>query len=345
MTAEHPSNAQGGAAFPAAEPSPSLPTERVLDLAGFRYVCRTAPSRRPGAETLLVLGGLLQDRCSWLRHEQRLTEVCSVVTVDLPGYGTADFLPASYGTEFLARAVRHLVTELGLPRVNLMGACFGGSVALRFAEESPELVERMMLVGVATHLPEPHVAAMPRWDAMLHRGQMDLLARELTDVFMPPSGASTVRRHHVISRLLYQQISGQDPQQLHRSAEHITRLMRHAWYAPRGGATCPVLVATGEHDTLTTPAMGRSVASRMPTGRFLTIRAADHLAPLERVADFADLMVRFCTDAPLDDLPYASAVEHPFAPGGVLPQQAAARGRTGHARGALLARPAVGGAV
>ncbi|MBC3843230.1 hypothetical protein GXW82_32570 [Streptacidiphilus sp. 4-A2] len=52
---------------------------------------------------------------------------------DLPGYGAADFLPADRGIGFLAATVRHMLAELEMPRVNLIGSCFGGAIALRFA--------------------------------------------------------------------------------------------------------------------------------------------------------------------------------------------------------------------
>lgn len=53
------------------------------------------------------LGGSSQDRFSWTRNEKRLAPLSAVVTVDLPGYGDADFLPADHGIDFLADAVRH----------------------------------------------------------------------------------------------------------------------------------------------------------------------------------------------------------------------------------------------
>lgn len=41
----------------------------------------------------------------------------------------------------------------------------------------------------------------------------------------------------------------------------------------------------------------------------MTVEETDHLAPVERIADFADLMARFCTDRPLEGLPYATEPE------------------------------------
>ncbi|RDG35977.1 alpha/beta fold hydrolase [Streptomyces corynorhini] len=283
--------------------------ERDLTFDGFRYTCRITHHGEPLTEPMLVLGGSSQDRHSWVRHEKWLAPLGQVITVDLPGYGTADFLPAHYGIDFLAATVRHLLTELGVPRVNLIAACYGGAVGMRFAQHYPDLVARLMLVGMTTRIPADYAVAMERWAVMIDRGETETIARELADHFMSPPGTGRVRKHAAVSRLVYQQIAGQTPEQLSKSAEHNTRLMRHEWYRPEPVPAVPSLVVTGEHDTLCTPGMGREVAATLPEARFLTVDETDHLAPVERIAEFSDLMARFCTDQPLDELPYSSRPE------------------------------------
>jgi pimeloyl-ACP methyl ester carboxylesterase len=283
--------------------------ERDLTFDGFGYTCRIVHQGSPLTEPVLFLGGSSQDRNSWVRHEKWLSPLSQVITVDLPGYGTAGFLPATYGVDFLAATVRHLLSELAVPRVNLVGACYGGAVGLRFAQHYPQLLARLLLVGMTTRIPSDYAAAMERWSVMIEQGETATIARELADRFMSPPGTGRVRKHAAVSRLVHQQIAGQNPEQLRKSAEHNTRMMRHEWYRPEPVPPVPSLVVTGEHDTLCTPAMGREVASQLPAARFLTIDETDHLAPVERIADFADLVVRFCTDASLDALPYTSTPE------------------------------------
>ncbi|MCM2423561.1 alpha/beta fold hydrolase [Streptomyces sp. RKAG293] len=283
--------------------------ERDLTFDGFRFTCRIVRQGTPRTEPVLVLGGSSQDRNSWVRHEKWLAPLGQVITVDLPGYGTADFLPAKYGVDFLAAAVRHLVEELGLPRINLVAACYGGAIGLRFAQHYPALVKRLLLVGMTTRIPAGYAEAMERWSVMIERGETEPIARELADRFMSPPGTGHVRKHAAVARLVYQQIVGQSPEELRKSAEHNTRLMRHEWYRPEPAPAIPSLVVTGEYDTLTTPEMGREVAAQLPAAWFTTIKETDHLAPVERIADFADLVTRFCTDLSLTDLPYGNTTE------------------------------------
>lgn len=283
--------------------------ERALTFEGFTYHCRVVHQDRPRAEPLVLLGGSSQNRYAWSRHEKWLAEYCTTVTVDLPGYGTADFLPARHGIDFLAANVRHMLGELGMSQVNLVGSCFGGAIAVRFAQQHPEHVAKLALVGMTLAIPDEYAAAVPRWTRMLELGDRAGIAGELVERFMSPAGTGVVRKHAVVSRLLLRQFMAQSPDELRMSVEHNARLMSHDWFRDDPLPSVPSLVCTGEYDTLCTPAMGRDVAASLPTAAFTTIKEADHLAPVERMEEFSDLISRFCTHRPLIGLPYCNQVE------------------------------------
>jgi pimeloyl-ACP methyl ester carboxylesterase len=283
--------------------------ERTLTFEGFAYHCRVVHQDSPQGEPLVLLGGSSQNRHAWLRHEQWLAERCTTVTVDLPGYGEADFLPVGYDLGFLAATVRHMLTELSMPRVNLVGSCFGGAIALRFAQQHPGHVARLVLAGMTKAIPDDFANAVPRWTRMLEYGDRDGIATELVGRFMSPPGTGAVRIHRIVSRLLHQQFMAQSEEEIRMSVEHNARLMSHDWYRDLPVPAVPSLVFTGEYDTLCTPAMGREVAASLPAAAFTTIKEADHLCPVERMKEFSDLVSRFCTGRPLAGLPYCNPVE------------------------------------
>lgn len=290
-------------------PAKTRVEERTFTFEGFAYHCHLVHQDRPLTEPLVLLGGSSQNRYAWVRHEKWLADHCTTVTVDLPGYGAADFLPAEHGLDFLAANVRHMLVELGMPRVNLVGSCFGGAVALRFAQHHPGYVGRLGLNGMTRTIPDDYTEAMPRWSRMLEFGDRAGIASELVRRFMSPAGTGVVRKHQVVSRLLYGQFMAQSDAEMAMSVEHNTRLVSHEWYLDLPVPAVPSLVFTGEHDTLCTPAMGREVAAVLPAASFTTIKEADHLVPVERMEEFSDLIARFCTDRPLTGLPYCNAVE------------------------------------
>jgi pimeloyl-ACP methyl ester carboxylesterase len=305
--------------------------ERTFRFDGFAYHCRVVHQDAPTTPPMVLLGGSSQNRHAWLRHQKWLAEPCTLVTVDLPGYGAADFLPARYGIDFLAAAVRHMLIELGIPRINLVGACFGAAIALRFAQHYPGQVARLALGGMTLSVPEEYAAAVPRWTGMLERGELAQAATELAQRFMSPPGTGPVRKREVVSRLLYQQFMAQSADDIKKVLEHNLRLLRHEWYRPEPLPAVPHLVFTGEYDTLCTPAMGREVAAALPAAVFTTVKEADHLVSVERMADFSDLLVRFCTGCLLTGLPYCNPVETPdgaSARSGIPAPSTAPSGRT-----------------
>jgi pimeloyl-ACP methyl ester carboxylesterase len=287
-------------------------SEHTLTFDGFRYVARVARQGAGVTAPLVILGGSSQDRFSWARHETALLPLCDVVTVDLPGYGDADPLPERYGMDFLAATTRHMVDSLGLGEINLFGGCFGGAIALRFAQHYPDAVERLVLVGMTTVVPSEYEQAASRWLGMLDDGEHAAMAEELVARFMSPPGVGTIRRHAAIGRLIHSQFMAQTPRQFQMAvADHNRRLMRHEWYRPEPVPPVPALVFTGEHDSLTPPALGRRLAEILPGAAFTTVRDADHLVHMERIEEFTDLLGRFLTDCPIDALPYCNELEYP----------------------------------
>ncbi|MGV9251264.1 alpha/beta fold hydrolase [Streptomyces sp. NPDC003697] len=294
-------------------PAPKQVEEHSLVFEGFAYRCRVVRQGVPQTAPLLLLGGSSQNRYSWQGHEKWLAPLCTLITVDLPGYGDSDFLPARYGIDFLAAAVKHMLVEIGMPQVNLFGGCFGEVVALRFAQLSPEFVRRVVFCGAAKSLPDSYTDAVPRLSHTLERGEIAEAADGLVRMFMSNPDAGRVRKHAAVARLLHRQFTTQTPDELKKALEHNTRLMTHGCYEDLPVPDVPYLVFTGEYDTLCTPEMGREVAAVMPAARFTTVKEADHLAPVERMEEVADLIGRFCTDRPIDDLPYCNAVESLWA--------------------------------
>ncbi|WP_406372606.1 alpha/beta hydrolase [Streptomyces sp. NBC_00647] len=299
-----PAQAPGGGASTEVE-------ERRLSWEGYAYTARIARHRAPVTEPLLVLGGSDQTRYSWVRHERWLGALGTVVTVDLPGFGDADFLPTEHGIDFLAECAGHMLRELGLGPVNLYAGCYGGAVGLRLAQRYPELLRRVAVQGMSDHIPDWFAEALVGWVRLLEEGRVEETAEEFVRCFVPPPGDRTVRKHVALTRLMYRQFTAQTPRDVAVTIERNRRLLAHEWYRRAPVPAVPYLAFTGEHDTLTTPDMVRSVAADLPGARFTTIAECGHLAHLQRPQDFCDLLVRFFRDQRPEDagLPYCGPFE------------------------------------
>jgi pimeloyl-ACP methyl ester carboxylesterase len=259
----------------------ALGVDLTFSFHGFKYLGRIADQPTPSMGPVLLLGGAFQDRFSWARQQARLEPLATTVTVDLPGSGDA-----------------------------VMGTSYGGTVAYRLAQRHPASVRRLMLCGTALRIPEATRAhARASIDSFL-AGDRDGFVRSTIALFLCAESAATIHKRAAVTRLLERQLRALTADQADKYVWNTERVLNSADGDIGAPPTNPVLVVAGEHDTLTTSAMCRATASGCPDARFTTIRHADHLVPIQRADEFADLMVRYFDGQPIDDLPYCNDIEY-----------------------------------
>lgn len=106
--------------------------------------------------TLFCLhGGQSSSRC-FATFLPEIADVRSVYAPDLPGCGESDPSPNASVSE-AASAVSDLARDLRLRQIDLYGMNTGAAVALELAAAKPDLVRRLVLVGIPTADPLPAV--------------------------------------------------------------------------------------------------------------------------------------------------------------------------------------------
>ncbi|MFN8194066.1 MAG: alpha/beta fold hydrolase [Nocardioidaceae bacterium] len=103
---------------------------------------------------LLLLHGLGCDHHTWDPVVDALARRYTVVAPDLLGHGESDKPRADYSVGGYANGMRDLLALLDLDRVTVVGHSLGGGVAMQFAYQYPELVERLVLVAPGGFGPE-----------------------------------------------------------------------------------------------------------------------------------------------------------------------------------------------
>jgi pimeloyl-ACP methyl ester carboxylesterase len=99
--------------------------------------------------TLFCLHAIDASSRTFSRFLPELADVRSVYAPDLPGYGESDPSPTRSIAE-AATAIADLANDLRLRQIDLLGVHYGAGVALELAAARPELVRRLVLVGVPT---------------------------------------------------------------------------------------------------------------------------------------------------------------------------------------------------
>src|ERR1700760_4119964 len=96
---------------------------------------------------LLLVHGMAGTARNWDAVIEPLALHNTVVAPDFPGHGESEPGGGDYSLGSLASGLRDLMIALGHERATLVGHSLGGGVALQFAYQFPEMVERLVLVS------------------------------------------------------------------------------------------------------------------------------------------------------------------------------------------------------
>ena len=79
--------------------------------------------------------------------QTKLAQRFTVIAPDLLGHGKSDKPRADYSVAAYANGMRDLLSVLDIDQVTVIGHSLGGGVAMQFAYQFPQLVDRLILVG------------------------------------------------------------------------------------------------------------------------------------------------------------------------------------------------------
>jgi esterase len=103
----------------------------------------------------VVLHGLFGNSDNWQTHGKRLSEYYRVIMVDLRNHGHSDW-SEEFSYELMAADLKELFDDLNLQNVILLGHSMGGKVSMLFAQQYPELLEKLIVVDMGVKSYPPH---------------------------------------------------------------------------------------------------------------------------------------------------------------------------------------------
>lgn len=119
------------------------PSLQFRTIHGYRRAFRIAGS----GPAILLIHGIGDNSTTWAAVQAKLAQRFTVIAVDLLGHGQSDKPRADYSAAAYANGMRDLLSVLDIERVTVIGHSLGGGVAMQFAYQFPQLVERLVLVG------------------------------------------------------------------------------------------------------------------------------------------------------------------------------------------------------
>lgn len=237
--------------------------------------------------TLLCLHGIGSSSEAFEPQFAELSDDLHLVAWDAPGYGKSGDPAAPLDLDGFADSAARVITDHSDAPVHVLGASWGGVIAVRLSRRHPELVRSLILAGASRGSgAEPQRAA-----AMRERPQA--LAREGIDAFAAQRGPRLVS-------------AGADAalvDQVVDSMRRAVRLPGYAYAAESMAATdltaelptvsTPTLVLCGSEDAVTGIPESQALAGGIPDAVFVTLRDAGHQVNQEAPASFNAWMSAF----------------------------------------------------
>ena len=98
---------------------------------------------------MVILHGLFGYSDNWQTHAKKLAEYYQVILVDQRNHGHSDWsYEISY--DLMAEDLKELFDELNLEEVILLGHSMGGKTAMKFAQNYPDYLEKLIVVDIGT---------------------------------------------------------------------------------------------------------------------------------------------------------------------------------------------------
>ena len=233
---------------------------------------------------VLLLHAGIADRRMWDPQVEALAAAGHrPLAPDLPGFGDAAL--AAGTVDYVAFAA----DQLGGPAA-VVGCSFGARVALELAAARPDLVDRLVLVGIGLgrwEWSEAAQAGFEEEEAALERGELAVAAAAQGRMWLADAADPAVRE--LTEAMTVRSYDQQLP---------LEGQVKTVWPEPSaeerlGELDVPTLVVVGSEDLADIRAMCEHVAAAIPGARLETIEGAGHLPSIERPAELNRLLLDF----------------------------------------------------
>ncbi len=241
--------------------------------------------------TVMFIHGVLNDHSVWiLQSRWCANHGWNVLALDLPGHCRSEGPPPA-SVEDGARFVLALLDAAGVQKAALVGHSFGSLIALETAARAPERVSHLALVGTAY----PMAVSPALLDASLND---PMRAIDMVNGFShsmlapPPSSLGPGTWLYGGSRALMRRVlaSNREANVFHIGFKACDGYANGE--AAMAAVKCPVLFVLGAADQMTPPKATRTLISKAPASKTVTVQAGHALmteapdAVLFALADF-----------------------------------------------------------
>jgi 3-oxoadipate enol-lactonase/4-carboxymuconolactone decarboxylase len=214
-------------------------------------------------------------RALWTAVVEHLAGTCHVIGWDLPGHGSSPPPRHGFTIEDLADSVIKFVDHtLGTQRFFYAGVSVGGAVGLHLLLGYPDRIIAAALICTAARIGDAD-DWLTRAHVVRSAGTGEMVASSARRWFAP----GFFERDPASARALLETLRRVDADGYARTCEALAEFDVRDRLAK---IQTPVIAMAGTNDIATPPDSVRFIAASVARGRFVEVRDAAHLAPVEQ---------------------------------------------------------------
>ena len=256
---------------------------------------------------IVIVGGAFQNFNSYKYCVEQLFESGPVILIDLPSMGANQQITnrdtgISAGTlelPDLSEMLGRWLDIVGIQKVSVMGMSLGSVVASCFAYHRPDLMDRMILMGVMQKTRKSWRMILEESLKLMQENRMEEFGQAVILYLVNHAKLDKTRMSPTAKKLFFRQMAEFTGTERERYDINCNRLLR---LTDVPIPQCKTLVAAGQYDSFTLPHENANFALQCPDMEFALIANADHVPQLQRRKETMSLFTSFLKGESIQNL-------------------------------------------
>lgn len=256
---------------------------------------------------IVIVGGAFQNFNSYKYCVEHLFEAGPIILIDLASMGANQQIrnvdtgesAAVLELPDLSKMLGQWLDIIGIDKVSVMGMSLGSVIASSFASQRPELIDRIVLMGVMQKTRKSWRMLLEESLHLMREDRMEEFGQAVILYLVNHAKLDKTRMSPTAKRLFFRQMAEFTTTERERYEINCNRLLR---LSDVPVAQCKTLVAAGQYDSFTLPHENANFALQCDDMQFALIANADHVPQLQRRKETMSLFAAFLKGESIDEL-------------------------------------------
>jgi len=208
-----------------------------------------------------------------------------IIVPDMRGFGNTPYSQPNTAAS-MAADVLALLDELGIPKANIIGLSMGGAIAMQFALNYPERVDKLVLANTAAKFANKFGGALY---TALRYALLKIIPRhvgaEMTAKYLFPNPNHGAYRKEFVNEIM--QVSEK------AFMETIKGLILHNLKKQVHNISAPTLILGSKKDLVTPPFQQKFLEKTIPNSKLVIFENSGHVSAVDNHEEFNRVLLDF----------------------------------------------------